>query len=252
MEDPSLLQLTERLLTLPGSGGAQILVGQLPEHWPSTVPLIEDTQLVGSVTFSNRVQVVLETRLSPEQVLAAYYTGLTSQGAQVLPSSTTTGIEASRLSRFQLPEQDGNLVVEAFTLTDETDTDVRLNWLPIDSCNEIQRQRSSFNQVSQIPLLMPPLDAPSRYLGIANCKDADARGQFALFRATVTDNASDVLEHFAQQLASASWQRIAQTDTCITWRIPRAGGANEAWGALWVLEWPGRDHQKMIMVRAEP
>ncbi len=257
MENPSLRKLTERLLSLPGSSRARLLVGQLPEHWPSAVPLIEDMRVVGSVSSVGKVRVILEARLSPEQVLEAYRRVLTSQGARILSSIAPDGIEDSSMNiannTFRLP--DGLLSVHAFRQTGENITDVRLYWTATPRRNDIQRASSSFNRVpvSQIPLFIPHLDAP--YLEVVHSRATDARGQFVLFRATVAADASNVLEYFAQQLAGAGWRRITeaigQADTCYTWRIPIPGRPNDAWGALWVLEWPGRDHQKVIMVRAE-
>jgi hypothetical protein len=276
MKNPSLIKLAERLLSQTGSSEAQFLVGQLPEPWPSSVPLIEDTQLVGSVIFSSEVRVILKTQLLPKQVLATYRQVLISRGARVLFSSEDSGTEDRELSipDFEIGSfflHDGRLNIETFIPTGENVTNVRLCWVAMPKRSDLPRASGSFNLVStpqsqsassssnwrhpsQLPMLIPPLDAP--YLEMPRCVGADARGQLAIFRGTVAADAFDVLEYFAQQLANAGWQRIAQAigqaDTCYTWRVPMPGESDDAWGVLWVLEWPGRDHQKVIMVRAEP
>jgi hypothetical protein len=253
MENPSLRQLAESLLSQPGSSKAQLLVGQLPEHWPSSVPLIDGAQLVGSVTVADEVQAVLETRLPPEQVLVAYHRALITHGAQVMFSLEDNEPGAAELSQFQLPGQDGNLIIEAFRPEDGNVTHVCLKWLTMARLNYLQRSSSIFREVPHIPTLMPLFDEPPKYLGVSHCTDSDARGRFrsALFRATVTDDVSDVLKHFAQQLESTGWRCVVQADTYSTWQVQNPGG-HDAWGVLWVLEWPGRAHQKVVMVRVEP
>jgi hypothetical protein len=241
MEDSSLLRLLQHQF---GAGEIRVLVGQMPEHWPLEVSratsLMEDVQVIGSF----RWWVLLETRLLPEQFLAAYHRALTSQGARLLRLNAPTSMDGSELAnvgRSRIRLQDGVLHVEAFRMEGEIATDVRLRW-----AMESDLDRRPFS----IPSLTPPLDAPQWYLEMAEFRKGS---DLALFRATVASDTSDVLEYFAQQLAHTGWQRVTQEANCITWWVPRPEEekSTDARGTLSVLEWLERDNQKVIMVHVE-
>jgi hypothetical protein len=252
MQEPSLLKLTECLCSLPGAGKARVLVG-LPEHWPSTIPILEDMQVVGSVTLNSNVRIFLETQLLPEQVHETYNQALAFQGARPVASH-------ERPIRFYWGDW-GLLQVEARRQEGEPVTYAFLQWIPI-PMNDLQRTSGGFNRInsldeisrslpsSKIPLSVLPLDAPHGYRKMTGSKGSDAQGEFVLFTDITVRDASEVLEHFAQQLARAGWQRVAQAATCITWRVP-CPGENSASGVLWVLDSPEQDEQKMVLVRVE-
>jgi hypothetical protein len=253
MEDPSLLQLLKRYCDQPIVDDMKVLVGQLPEHWPSTVSLIDDTQVVGSVTFPHMVEVVLESRLLPEQVLAAYLQALTSQGARFLskvPSSEMSicmdGSDIENTGRCHFRLQNGLLHVETFRPEGELVTDIRLKWF-MESTLE--------PRYSPIPSFTPSLDSPRWYLEMQSFSGGGDQSPFMFFGVTTLASTSDVLEYFSQQLAKAGWQRVdppmGQAVTCITWRVPRPGEPTEPRGTLSALEWPGQDDQKTILVRVE-
>jgi hypothetical protein len=284
MEEPSLLRLAERLFSVLSLGKVKLLVGQVPEHWPSTIPLIENAQVVGSATYPpDKVRVLFETQLSPTQVLAAYQQAITSQGDEFL---TVYDAEYAGLGRCNLrgedlldvraSKQEGGDITYGYLywivghrvsnrqrtggLSKRQRSVIPINFQRTDNTSDRQVSGSpleAFQQSlsSQIPLAFPPPDAPQWYLEMQNFRGGDARGQFALFRGATAVSSSEVLEYFAQQLARIGWQRVAQEDgeasICITWRIPRQGGPTDAWGALWMLDCPGRDDQKVMVLRVK-
>jgi hypothetical protein len=140
-----LLRLIEGIYGSYNIGRGAVLGRQLPEHWPPTVPILENMQVVGSINQTNQKRVLLETRLSPEQVRTAYDRALISEERQV----------ADDVARCRFSSLDGDLTVEACIPEGKAFTDIRLMWMAArGKRNDSQRASGSFERV--------PIAKPSR------------------------------------------------------------------------------------------
>lgn len=86
MNEPDLLLLALRLATYPNDSrtqNAQILPGQLPDQLPLEIPLPEVSRVLGSLIRNPEdIDILLDTFLPPEQVLAFYRQSMETLGWQ--------------------------------------------------------------------------------------------------------------------------------------------------------------------------
>src|SRR6476661_10466722 len=88
-----LRDLTFRLLAEQNNPAKEILVGSLPELWPSDLPILEDSQIIGSqVPPSGELIVILGTDLPLDSVYDIYDTALHAAGWSPLQVDQPYGI----------------------------------------------------------------------------------------------------------------------------------------------------------------
>src|SRR5258706_6920398 len=83
---PDLLEFALRLATYPNDShtqNAQLLPGQLPDQLPVEIPLPEVSRVLGSLIRNpESIDMLLDTHLSPEQVLTFYRQRMQDAGWQ--------------------------------------------------------------------------------------------------------------------------------------------------------------------------
>ncbi|WP_164929412.1 hypothetical protein [Gloeobacter violaceus] len=270
MEISHLYQLAQRLLSSapPGQGHSepQLLVGGLPEEFPSQISMPESTRLLGSlVQESGRFQVVLETELSPDSILDYYRRAVGAVGGRELKMavplmSGTASVGSTGTARFRLPVGNRLLVVVA-SLVGERLTDVRLHLL---GGQDDERSGSGTFNVVDAPTVggqstvwstigLPFLEPPAGVEEFSTFHGLDSMGRFLTLTLSIHLAAQALASHFGEQLTRAGWRQSSRgangQSAWSTWEV--ADGANQVRGYLCIQEWPGTAARRLVYLRIE-
>lgn len=261
--EETLRALAVRLAAAPffghGSGkDVQLLVGELPANLPFPVQLPDAVRVLGSlITPEQGTTIVLQTDLSPEDVLAFYREGLTAEG-WTEPDGGERGsgfvpnmYEPQHRATFCRSTRGPALVVIAVSEDGET-TDARLN-IPSDHgpfrqmCRPQQRGTDPMREI--LPQLLAPPNARQQSRGGGGSPDsvqssADLIGDLDL---------ATLATHYNPQIERAGWTRqgAGQNGPMIwsTWTFEREG---ESWrGIFYVLQRPDLPDHFLLHIQAE-
>jgi len=212
-----LRDLTFRLLVTQDRPAQEIMVGRLPEQWPSDLPILQDSRILGSqVPTSGEMLVILGTDLSLESAYDIYDAALHTAGWTTLQVDQPFGIREGftanlRLQHFNYnradkgKEEQGQgmtLRVKANGLPDGS-TEVRLYLGNQESSTTNRRQsRRRFEQ----PLILPLLNTPgSAELTTAGSGAGERYRTSTAYVVTELDIHS-LANFYTDQLVRAGWQ----------------------------------------------
>ena len=246
----ALRDLTFRLLSERNSQVEDIIVGRLPDRFPADIPILEDSQIIGSQVSSTGTQthftVILGTDLSPEQAVELYDQRLRAEGWTLSVNHDLYDREGfsnalinSYLNYFnskQEPERHVNL--KAYRRPDGS-TEVCLHQdFRRKSAYEDSGRRSRYEQREILPLLKPPPEASQTVTGGGG---GDYFRNAAAFTETSLD-AADLAAYYAEQLRVAGWNLNGEgTSGPISWSAWRfSDDQGDDWaGTLTIVEQPG-------------
>ena len=244
----------------PTSPRAALLVKQAPADWPPDLPFPPGVHLVGSLVRTPRWStVVLDSTLTPEQVLAYYRRELAARGwhepAVGTPrlggfaASGLPGQPASLRAVFVRGEQGPTLTVQALALANAP-TDVRLDF-QTDPQAVPRAPRGSFPMMTTVlPTIAPPPGAWQWPLG------GSTSPTLALSSTAVEADAdlAALAAHYRQELERAGWilGSIAQQGA-VAWSAWTFRDEQQAaWtGLLYLLQRPDTPRRFLAHLYAE-
>ena len=253
-----------RLLTYAGDPRTQnprLLVGRLPDALPVELPLPTDSKLFGSLQRSaNHVEVIFDTSLPEQEVIAFYRERLTAVGWQEdesFPGMRQGGFVHTRLgfgalSQWYQGAHGPMLHVQAFSGQGGR-TDVRLNLDLSGRSSPAQRARMQKRRMMGYDFL-PPLRPPA---GAAQMGGSGGGGGDSYYSSATLETCADLTTlatHYASQLERASWTRIdaGQSGPVAwhTWTFQDEDG--EPWRALFfILKVPETEGQYFLYMKAD-
>jgi len=221
----------------------QLLVGQIPKHLASDLPLPPDSEVLGAlVANSSSSVVVLDSALSPEDVLAFYRDRLTATGWNI-PSSETppSGGFTSPPPRdsirvlFCRGADNTALWIAARILSSQStgqSTDVRLEWQTPAPGTQDPRQapcasrQRQWQDPSYLRDLLPPLLPPPDALFLAGWGGTNTGPGYVNAYGTLETDVSiiSIADYYAQQLEQGGWSRHDAGQDGWTW--PHEGGSS--------------------------
>lgn len=264
-------KLVLRLLNWP-TGEVQILEGRLPERLPVSLPLPEQTQVLGSVVGPKQdVQILLDVGQSPEQVVAFYREQLLASGWRkpeseplqfsergFMQTRPEDGLESVDLATPLVAEQNGEITrarrTEVFCKGSEgplyievspmlkAPTDVRLN-LYFSSFNAYcSSNRMNEMWEVQLPPLKPP---PNTKVEMRGGRPSNDYQESRAVLETRLD-AQALAAHYATQLERAGWKRRdagqSQLSNWSNWLLKDKKG--QSWqGVLHLIKVEGKANQ---------
>lgn len=261
--------LALRLLSGSGWSAAEaLLVGQIPQQWPTEIPVTEDYLVIGSLVMSTsytganaggdahegraypEMTVLLGTNLQPADALERYDVFLSRAGWLRIPIQQNYGGFADSFTERDLLRyingdlSDGpvlNVIARATPGTDSpSPTELRLHLAKDNSHkrypHSLERDRGSlYTSTTLIPALKPPRNAQQ-------WSRISTRGEVSWTASTgmLTElDSRGLIEHYSEQLETAGWALSSQGEsgpvTWRTWDVKDPRGENWA-GALLILE----------------
>jgi len=257
LQDLALRLIDQHSFDASPSEEPQLLVGQLPDPLPVSLPVPEGSRIVGSLIDRKKiVQVVLDVPLPAEAVVAYYHERLTAAGWVTLRYRPVTGFtQAGREQRtgsvFCRSGRGPALDMQALA-TNDGFTDVRLFLHTDPHSTPCASQWNPDGSAQLIPDLVSPPAAQLVY-GSGGGGEGNAFSTATL----ETDLAlADVAAHFAGQLEQAGWARQHEEHNSplvwSTWVFEAMTGEGGK-GSLqfFVLQRPEAAHRYALDVRAQ-
>jgi hypothetical protein len=267
MNEAMLQDLVLRLAIFPGDPrveNPQLLIGQLPQALPFELPLPERSRVLGTLVRSmEHVDIVLDSSLSPEEVLNFYKERMQAAGWQLLdfPARLRQGgfaheamLRASSQIIFCQGPRGPALTLYAF-VGKKGLTDVRLNLnlskqSPCMQLAQLNRQPLGIGMHTLIPILMPPT-------GTRQMPQGGGGGFDAAYSAATLETDSDLLtlsSHYIAQLEKAGWTRSDEGhDERLAWNTWTFQDENNEQyrGMFFVLKTSSTTGQYFLFVRIE-
>lgn len=255
LSGPSPGELAIRYLEAPSFGETelqkvQLLPGMLPEKMPLELPLPRGSKVFGSVLIGEtEIGVVVDSPLSPEEVMAFYRQALASQNWTDMDASGMERgfMEWSTGSFFCQESNDTSIAITAYP--HENGSDIRLDISTDPECSPCSFSGSD-DWLKPIPKLVAPRNST-----LSNQNFMSGCGNQVTVSADVKTelNSSALAAHFADQLRAASWTSTSQEESgpaaLSTWEFEDEEGLK--WdGFLTVLEVPGSEDKRFVMTQA--
>jgi hypothetical protein len=260
-----LQELVLRLAIIPGdprTRDPKLLIRQIPEDLPFSLPLPEESQVLGTLIYNvTTMEIVLDTPLSSEQVIDFYRAHLHASGwheSDRVPGHEYRGfVPSSRggTSLYLFQEIDGPFIRIKAQLGKGTLTDVRviinrpdpLSFLSMKAPKRIFQQ-PSLGTLSLIPRLVAPIGSRVRGGGGSSSIDtADTSAELG------TDLALSVISaHYATQLEQVGWtctgNGSAGPAAWHTWTFQDE--MQDVWlGRFFLLQMPDRLQEYYLYIR---
>jgi hypothetical protein len=239
----------------------QLLAGRLPAQLPFDLPLPDECVIVGSfIGNPEEMQIVLDTRQSPDEVIAFYKEQMQAIGWSK-PAFQREMVEGGFVHTFHRPisstilckgSHGPALQVSAFAGQHEGErTDVRIH---IDTRSRNSPCRQSSGIFMEVGGLIPPLEPPAggRQLGGggggSNSESAHTSATLEMEHAMAL---SALANHYTRQLEQAGWQRTGEGSSgpmaWHTWEFHDT--KNERWGGVFtLLQIPGMERNYYLQV----
>jgi hypothetical protein len=254
-----LRKLALRLATYPSDpsvSNPQLLVGQLPENLPVTLPIPPNSRVLGSlIRGPQSLQVLLDVPLSGAEIRNFYQSELTTAGWQApeiprgfhergfVHSTSMSYITYWRGTRG--PELGIQIFPEEYAYTD-----VRLR-LDADKRSPAWHMRHHHNIYEMLPLLYPPAGAQQHGGGGGgNNEDVHTSAVVELKEAM---NIVDLATHYTKQLEQAGWTltdiETGQQSAWSVWSFRDKD--DEPWqAAFFVMRLPGQKQKYELYLHA--
>jgi hypothetical protein len=251
----ALRDLTFRLLSERSLQVEDIIVGRLPDRFPADIPILEDSQIIGSQVSSpstgtrRHFTVILGTDLSPEQAVELYDQRLRAEG-WTLPNTGgpwdrdregfSHALIDGPLNYFNSEQEPArHLLLRAYKRPDGS-TEVRLHqdFAPVSAYGP-SGGRPRYEPRQIMPSLKPPPEASQTTAGSSS---GDYFRNAAAFTETGMD-AADLAAFYAEQLRVAGWNLNGEgTSGPISWSAWRfSDDQGDDWaGTLTIVEQPGQ------------
>lgn len=259
-DEETLREFMTRWLTplYPSESLEQIVVsiGSLQEELPVELPMPDDVRFIAAVTGHwVDYSLVLDTGLSPDEVQDFYADELMAGGWELPAIDNAAPGFVPQAASSNYCFDDGNVFLSVGALSiAEGVTDLRLD-LHMDAepfmCDG---GGMGMGYTPEHFKLIPPLVSPDGTVLAGNGSggsDSDAEARVQL---NTTLTASELVVHYNQQLESAGWEPLTQSDgdgaAWSTWSVTDEHG--KVWsGTLFVIESSVEDNGRYAFVRIE-
>ena len=263
-EENQLEQFVLRLLAPPldqRNHQPRLFPGTLPEDLPIDVPVPENGRVLGTLVRSaEQIEIVLESNLTPEEVVAFYRTQLASQGWSEpedfmrphMGGFTHAGFGPHNYITFC--QGVGASLTLNIAQRENAVSDIRVH-INLSSegnpCNQQRRLRHQrYGHYDMLPPLAPPAGTQQRGGG-GSSGDTEAHSTATL----KTDLALDALiQHYSEQLSKSGWTRSSEgTSGPIAWHTWKFTDEDQqSWnGMFFILHKPDKAQEYALYVWAE-
>ena len=203
--DAAFRDLAMRLLTYrrvdesETSEELQLIVGKLPDELPVEVPILENSQIIGSMVNLNKsVAVVVDTEQQEEQVIDFYRQHLLSEGWQEDDNFDRGGFYNNFNKIFYLGARGPGINIFTYKTSDRV-TEVRLYIYPKSRDRRYGNSRFNYRVNKLIPDLVTP---PNSYQQLKGGGGNDDNYRSTAMLKTDLD-LSAVADHYIRQLEQA-------------------------------------------------
>lgn len=267
-EENQIEQLALRLLVYPGdprTNKPRLFLGTIPDTLPVAIPLPEKSRALGTLARSEeQVEIVLESELKPEEIVAFYRARLKETGWNELEDDMmlphTGGFlhgnfsPHSHITFCQGP--DGASLMLSIMQFEARGADIRLHLNLGREGNPCARQEKPRRQMHRhgiydiIPMLVPP-HGMQQHSGSGGSSDNEAYTTATL----KTDLELDaVAKHYATQLLQAGWTQTAEDISgpvaWCTWKF--TDEEQEPWtGLFFILKTPEKQNEYFLYIKVE-
>lgn len=244
-------ELAVRLLSYQWLAGpsptVQLLAGQVPSDLPLELPQPPDARLLGSATYRrdgrpSQVVVVLDTGASPEETIDFYRREMPVRGWSPAPLGWAPGggfVPATVLATAAFCRSQAGPWLSVSARPQEvgpTAVRIEIDLLTPGPCRE------PAGRIPDAGDRVPPLTVPP---GVRLYPDGGGGSDHDWSSNALAEtelSAADLEAHFARQLETRGWERLAEgAGRPVAWSLWRLPGEEDWQGILTVAEWPGRN-----------
>lgn len=267
-EENQIEQLALRLLVYPGDPNVnkpRLFLGIIPDTLPVAIPLPEKSRALGTLARSEeQVEIVLESELKPEEIVAFYREKLQGMGWNELDDPAIRHHMGGFMHANFGPHNhinfcqgpDGASLALSIMQFEARGTDIRLHLNLGREGNPCARQEKPRRQIHRhgiydiIPMLVPP-HGMLQHGGSGSSSDSEAYTTARL----KTDLELDVVaKHYATQLLQANWTQtgedISGPIAWSTWKF--TDEEQEPWtGLFFILKTPEKQDEYFLCIRVE-
>ena len=264
MLEELLVRVTTHWYDPQSSGKTQILLGQLPSL-PVNFPLSEGSSVLGTLIHSpETAEIVLDTPLSPEQVVAFYKERLSGEGWMELDryrghrqsGFTHAGVLGTMNDITLCKDVDTpSFYIQAFSGRGAM-TDVRININGGEHSPCRQQQRGPKSRLMEhhglydlIPTLVPP--AGAKQMGGGGSSGSDSVSSHATLETDA--ELATLAPHYAKQLEAGGWTKLDEGQSGpLAWNAwTFQDEDNEPWrGTFFIWKSPGKQREYSLHVEA--